>query len=81
MILSYFQESLIILLVAPAILAVSSLLLASFSFPTLLLRGLAAWTVGYLAREDQLVMEAASHNKYQQEELAETNNQSPRFIF
>ena len=79
--LSYFQESLIILLVAPAILAVSSLLLASFSFPTLLLRGLAAWTVGYLAREDTLVMEATSHNKYQQEELAETNNQSPRFIF
>ena len=70
-----------ILLVAPAVLAILSLVFASFSFPTLLLRGLADWTERYLARERQeLALEATSLN-YQQGDMAGLDSESPRLMF
>ena len=77
----YFQESLIILLLAPVILAISSILLASFSAPTLLLRGLLDWSERYLAREEEMALLATSQLHHHQGEMADTDNQSPRFIF
>ena len=70
-----------ILLVAPAVLAILSLVFASFSFPTLLLRGLADWTERYLARErEELALEATSLS-YEQGEMAGLDSQSPRLMF
>ena len=70
-----------ILLVAPSVLAILSLVFASFSFPTLLLRGLADWTERYLARErEELALEATSLS-YEQGEMAGLDSQSPRLMF
>ena len=67
---------------APAVLAILSLVFASFSFPTLVLRGLADWTERYLARErqEELALEATSLS-YEQGEMAGLDSQSPRFLF
>ena len=83
---SNLQESLIILLLAPVILAISSLLFASFSIPTLILRGLADWGTGYLqriktTRDDEIVLQAVNQDIYLQEDPVENLDQNPRFIF
>ena len=70
-----------ILLVAPAVLAILSLVFASFSFPTLLLRGLADWTERYLARERQELALEATSLSYEQGEMAGLDSQSPRLMF
>merc|ERR1711997_22154 len=83
---SLTKESLIILLLAPVILAISSLLFASFSIPTLILRGLADWGTGYLqriktTREDDAVLQAVSQDVHLQEVPEENLDQNPRYIF
>ena len=70
-----------ILLVAPAVLAILSLVFASFSFPTLVLRGLADWTERYLARERQELALEATSLSYEQGEMAGLDSQSPRLMF
>ena len=70
-----------ILLVAPAVLAILSLVFASFSFPTLLLRGLADWTERYLARERQELALEATSLSYEQGEMAGLDSESPRLMF
>ena len=70
-----------ILLVAPAVLAILSLVFASFSFPPLLLRGLADWTERYLARERQELALEATSLSYEQGEMAGLDSESPRLMF